>query len=48
MISNFCKTYLAAQGVQILDTPKRQETHAVTERVRPIDPVVVPRYEQGF
>jgi len=48
MTSPFCKTYLAAQGVQILDAPKLQETHVVTERVRPIAPVIVPGYEQGF
>lgn len=44
MISSFCKTYLKAQGVQILDAP-REKTAPLKER-KPVAPVIVPQYER--
>jgi hypothetical protein len=45
MISNFCKTYLALQGVEFLPKP-REKTMPITERKPVATPVKVPQYER--
>jgi hypothetical protein len=45
MISDFCKTYLAAQGVEIIGEPPHKETVLPTKR-KPVAPVIVPQYER--
>jgi hypothetical protein len=45
MISNFCKTYLKSQGVQILDSPVK-ETFVLAERHPAEKPVKIEMYER--
>jgi hypothetical protein len=48
MTSDFCKTYLKSQGVEILCAPRMQTLIVGKDELAPVlDPVKIQMYERG-